>query len=209
MIISCPKCNSGFFVSPAQIGATGRRVKCSKCKNIWHATLPEENFLSQQILVERIEHQIKVPGANLPAVIPVKISKILYAAPGILTLLIFMTIWMFFPSFTSKIGMCGSMCIDEGMRIENIHHSYNQLNQNVTLEYSIANRTSEKQKIPLVELKLLDKSGGVLRKAYTENAGLEIAPNTIIKGKAQFDMVSPNAEKVMISLGSRLKFWLR
>lgn len=209
MIISCPKCSSGFFVSPAQIGATGRRVKCSKCKNIWHATIPSENFLSQQILAERIDHQVQVAGSNLPAVIPIKISKILWAAPGFLTFLILATLWMFFPNVTSKIGLCGSMCIDDGIRIENVKHSYNQLNQSVILEYNIANRTSEKQKIPLVELKLFDKTGALLRKAYTENSGIELVPNSTIKGKAQFDMISPNAQKVAISLGSRLKFWLR
>ena len=46
-------------------------------------------------------------------------------------------------------------------------------------------------------------------KAYTENSGMELVPNSTIKAKAQFDMISPNSQKLAISLGSRLKFWLR
>ena len=209
MIISCPSCRAGFFVSPEQIGATGRRVKCSKCKDIWYATLPQENFLPQNILAQRIDHIEDVPGSNLPAIIPIKISKILFITPACLVILIFSTIWMFFPSLTSRMGMCGSICVPSGIRIENIYHEYNKLSQTVLLEYNIVNRSTEKQRIPSVELKLFDKAGTLLRKAYTESDNIEIEPNASIKGKATFDSVSSNAQKVTIALGSKLKFWLR
>lgn len=47
MIIACPKCNTGFFVTPEQIGLSGRRVKCSKCSHIWHAKIYQKLFKSE------------------------------------------------------------------------------------------------------------------------------------------------------------------
>lgn len=38
MILSCPSCSARFKVNADQIGLGGRKVKCAKCGNTWHAT---------------------------------------------------------------------------------------------------------------------------------------------------------------------------
>lgn len=40
MIISCPSCQASFRVDTARIGPDGKKVRCSKCGNVWHA-LPD------------------------------------------------------------------------------------------------------------------------------------------------------------------------
>ncbi len=40
MILSCPSCAAQFNVNPNALGATGRTVRCGKCKHQWHATPP-------------------------------------------------------------------------------------------------------------------------------------------------------------------------
>jgi predicted Zn finger-like uncharacterized protein len=36
MFISCPNCSTRYNVTPAQIGVSGKSVKCSNCGNTWH-----------------------------------------------------------------------------------------------------------------------------------------------------------------------------
>ncbi len=40
MILSCPSCSAQFNIDPNALGATGRAVRCGKCKHQWHASRP-------------------------------------------------------------------------------------------------------------------------------------------------------------------------
>ncbi len=40
MILTCPSCAAQFAIKPELLGATGRTVRCVKCKHTWHATPP-------------------------------------------------------------------------------------------------------------------------------------------------------------------------
>ncbi len=35
MIITCPSCSTRYKLDPAQFGPEGRRVRCTKCANVW------------------------------------------------------------------------------------------------------------------------------------------------------------------------------
>jgi len=48
MILSCPACSSRFKVNADQIGVAGRKVKCAKCGNAWHATPDQDEEASAQ-----------------------------------------------------------------------------------------------------------------------------------------------------------------
>ncbi len=37
MIISCPSCEASFRVDAARLGPAGKKVRCSKCGNVWRA----------------------------------------------------------------------------------------------------------------------------------------------------------------------------
>jgi predicted Zn finger-like uncharacterized protein len=36
MIVSCPVCSTGFEVNALDLGAHGRKVRCVKCRHVWH-----------------------------------------------------------------------------------------------------------------------------------------------------------------------------
>lgn len=38
MILSCPSCGARFRTGAQTLGETGRKVRCAKCKHVWHAT---------------------------------------------------------------------------------------------------------------------------------------------------------------------------
>ncbi len=40
MILACPNCIARYRVRVEALGATGRRVKCTRCGHIWHAEPP-------------------------------------------------------------------------------------------------------------------------------------------------------------------------
>jgi predicted Zn finger-like uncharacterized protein len=51
MIISCPSCQASFRVDAARLGPDGKKVRCSKCGNIWHA-LPDKARESTLVAME-------------------------------------------------------------------------------------------------------------------------------------------------------------
>jgi predicted Zn finger-like uncharacterized protein len=40
MLIACPNCATSYQVEPAALGATGRSVRCVRCRNVWFARDP-------------------------------------------------------------------------------------------------------------------------------------------------------------------------
>ena len=41
MHIICPHCTTSYAIDPATLGAAGRNVRCSRCKEVWLAR-PED-----------------------------------------------------------------------------------------------------------------------------------------------------------------------
>jgi predicted Zn finger-like uncharacterized protein len=209
MILSCPNCKTGFFVAPEQIGEAGRRVKCSKCKNIWLAMIDPAQLIKDEVIAKRLHDHKTVTGANLPAIIPIKIHSLQYALPPFLLFMILITIWMFYPTITSKIGINGPLHNYSSLRIEDIIHDYNKISKQITVEYSVANRGEDKIEVPYVELKLLDDKNTILRTLLANGGGIEISPNQSVRVKNSFNLVDNSSKFVQITLGKRSKFWLR
>lgn len=42
MIVSCSSCSTRYLVDPAQIGVTGRMVRCAKCGHTWMEEAPAD-----------------------------------------------------------------------------------------------------------------------------------------------------------------------
>jgi predicted Zn finger-like uncharacterized protein len=41
MLIVCPSCATSYHVNPSTLGATGRSVRCVRCKSVWYASNPD------------------------------------------------------------------------------------------------------------------------------------------------------------------------
>lgn len=65
MILSCPACAIQFLIDPNALGASGRRVRCAKCKHEWLATRPIITVPDETVGVS--EHKIiaEAPGAAI------------------------------------------------------------------------------------------------------------------------------------------------
>jgi len=206
MIISCGKCNTGFFVSPAQIGPSGRRVKCSKCKHIWHASLPQYTVPKKDIIASRVEIDNSFNRANLPAIIPFSIPNALFIAPIALIMLISFTLWVFYPNFTSKIGLGSAL---SGLIVEDIKYDYDESNKVIHVEYSLVNKSSTIEQVPLVQVKLLDKNDSEISKVYIKEQGVQLNSGSSVVAEAEFTEVSEIPKTIEVSLGNLIKFWFR
>ena len=38
MIIDCPSCASAYHIARASLGENGRKLRCARCREVWHAT---------------------------------------------------------------------------------------------------------------------------------------------------------------------------
>ncbi len=72
MIIECPNCHTKFNVKDELIPEEGRKVKCSKCKNIFiaHKTKPEEK---EEVFILAED---EIPSQDVPTSDDKKVSKI-------------------------------------------------------------------------------------------------------------------------------------
>ena len=73
MLIVCPSCSTSYEIDPASLGATGRTVRCARCKATWFAAAkkqaPEVNAFVDGVIAEA-DAQTAAPQSSAPAAAP-------------------------------------------------------------------------------------------------------------------------------------------
>lgn len=206
MYITCPKCNANFAVSPEQIGRFGRKVKCSRCSNIWYQTLKhdmqDESIISPPIVNAKFQPK---SGINLPALLPIKIPGYLYIMPIVLTLLIIsLSIVLFQDSFGIK-----SLTNENKFNINDIYIDNSKKLNKMTISYKIVNTSDSDAYMPLVRVRLFDKNNTIIKSHIASRTNINLAPKQYVTIKTEFDSVPDTTQHVDITLGNRLDFILR
>jgi predicted Zn finger-like uncharacterized protein len=62
MHIICPHCTTSYAIDPATLGAAGRTVRCSRCKEVWLAR-PEDAVLTQALMPSMAEGGDPAPSS--------------------------------------------------------------------------------------------------------------------------------------------------
>jgi predicted Zn finger-like uncharacterized protein len=67
MIVTCSKCAARYMVDPAQVGTTGRMVRCARCSHTWFQRPPDD--MPRRIETMSLPEILRPipPGSNLPA----------------------------------------------------------------------------------------------------------------------------------------------
>lgn len=60
MIVTCPKCSSRFLLSAQTLGEEGKKVRCSRCKNVWQQEPDEEALAELQAKVDADTYAVSV-----------------------------------------------------------------------------------------------------------------------------------------------------
>lgn len=62
MIISCPSCQTSFRVDATRLGPNGKKVRCSKCGQVWRA-VPDEPHTPEEAVAEKPQPDVSAePG---------------------------------------------------------------------------------------------------------------------------------------------------
>ncbi len=85
MYITCKKCSTSFVVRVDQIGPFGRKVRCSKCKHMWHE---EAGSVADPFIMPPLDNTT-FPEVEilLPAIMPRKHKKSSHTTSTVLALL--------------------------------------------------------------------------------------------------------------------------
>lgn len=204
MYIACPECDTKFVVTPEQIGNHGRKVKCSKCSHIWHQKLNNPVRVEPTILTPT-ETTPLGNGVNLPALLPVKIQPYLYALPMVMIGLIIFMLIMVFPN---NLGF-DSLLNNKTLSIRDIKIDNQTELDKITVSYKILNSSLKNQKMPLVRIRLFDKSNRVIKSLIDDHTEINMSPNQFIQVKTEFVPAPPSTESIDIMIGNKIDFILR
>jgi predicted Zn finger-like uncharacterized protein len=69
MHIICPHCTTSYAIDPATLGAAGRTVRCSRCKEVWLAR-PEDAVLTQALVPSMADGGEAAPNSAAMAAQP-------------------------------------------------------------------------------------------------------------------------------------------
>lgn len=214
MYITCPKCNTSFLILPEQIGFAGRKVRCSKCSNIWHQK-PKENYIKSEPVInsEKQIYQNKPgSGINLPALLPTKISRYLYALPLVLLVLIMSLSIVLFQDYLDNDSEDAAKLLNIG----DINVTAAKETDEITITYKVVNSSDQVLPMPLVRVRLFDENNNILKSHITQpkfhiedKSDISLLPKQSIVIKTKFSSVPNSTQQVDITLGSRLAFILR
>lgn len=214
MYISCPNCHVNFIVSPQQITAVGRKVKCSKCGHIWHQ-------IAKNL---RLEDVIAIPitsvanqgssrgGITVPTLRPQKTSKCCTFSIIATTGLIIFLSWFLLYSNLDILALLDvrHLALEEKVTTKDILVNNDKNSGTLTISYKVVNNSNHKVTIPLIRISMLDKNSKILKSSIVNNVNhSKLAPNEYISLKSEFTDVAPATEKIEITLGNRLDFILR
>ncbi len=206
MYIACPRCDTKFIVSEEQIGAYGRKVKCSKCSNIWHQTLKDHLKLEPVIASSLVPPAPQFgAGVNLPALLPVKIAGYLYIFPlALISLIIFLAILI----FPQRFGINPAQSFN-GLSIQDVQVQNYKEQHKIIISYKVVNSTKHEVTMPLIRVRVFDKNNRVVKSHIANQNNVNLAPKQYISIKTEFNSMPPSTEQVDITLGNKLDFVIR
>jgi predicted Zn finger-like uncharacterized protein len=206
MYIACPSCDTKFVILPEQIGASGRKVKCSKCGNIWHQLLKDHGRLEPMATANTDSvRPIFGSGINLPALLPIKIPQYLYTLPILLISLIIALSIILFPDMFGIQPLTNS----NELSVKDVHVENSKDADKIIISYKIANSSNYVKVMPLVRIRLFDENKRILKSHIDNQTNVSLAPKQYISIKTEFSSVPPSTEHVDITLGNKIDFILR
>ncbi len=180
MIVTCEKCNTGYELDSAAIGAGGRMVKCSDCGHIWRQFPPEdespERDLREATFGKSIFRESRLPMTAKPPVASFigPFPKFLFIVLLILNLagglLVFGDdVLMDYPRLEKKIRVYSS----RGVQFHDVKYQREITDDKATLLVNgeIVNSSDEIRKAPEILISFIDRDG---KKLLSRNYPLEI-----------------------------------
>ncbi len=197
MLISCPNCKTTFAIPAKAVGATGKKVKCSKCATIWMQP-------PLQIDKAQLDNLLKVEfkeSNNLPAKIKPKIKFAYAACLAVLLLASGLTEILKtpekFPNISQKFGLDDY----NGLRFHKFKVESDLVDNKLDfyLKGSIVNTTDRRIKLPAMKIKVLSQGGRIMANNQLKITQEYIEPFEKIDISPEITKVSGNADKIELT----------
>lgn len=216
MILTCPNCEVKFTVSDEAIGASGRKVRCTKCKYIWFQTLevdPDNPVVVDNPIIHEAENIEETIQEELPPeVTEIKQSK---KSPVYIKLALAAS----FILFVFVFSVVNSNKTPSGMRwyysALGIHNDigislYNISAENVTegskqdllIKGRIVNESTVEKAIPNLRITLIGEGRETVRKFMLDSHDTALAPGEGVDFENRIPKVPDNVSSVIMDIGN-------
>lgn len=157
MIISCKKCGTKYRVNASTIGEVGRKVRCTKCSNVWTYSA------AKSVPEVKKEPLTKINiSRSLPVVIQYVVPGWFKVIPGVFVFLILITSAFFFQdSLANKSIFIKRIYESMGVRFTDniiIHQVEMAKKDDDSLDINgfLVNQSKEKRKVPNVIIRAIN-----------------------------------------------------
>ncbi len=187
MLVSCPSCKEKFKVDESLIGGAGRKVKCSKCGDIWVQTLIPIKDDVPVSLRRRQESQvsstscIRSCGKNFYTYISIALFAALLAL-------------IYFNFFS----------LGTDLRLGKVY--FFGKDETLSIEYEIINDSSEFVQAPLAIVNLIGTEGKIVKYYFIDHGEVFIKPLSHAKFKSYLPVVPEKINNISLRLGNWLDF---
>lgn len=204
MLISCPNCKSTFAIPAKAIGATGRKLKCTKCAHIWFQDPLNIDAEMQKLFAVATASSTSANTSKTQKTQKIKYSYI----AAILIFLIFSGIFVLFShpekydDFSKIVGLSDF----NGIRFHDFHVESEIVDNklNFHLKGSIVNMTDKTVSLPVINIRVFSKGGRVMADDQLTIPKNSLEPYEKLDINPEITKVSGNADKIEISF----KNWL-
>ncbi len=197
MLISCPNCKTTFAIPAKAVGATGKKVKCSKCAHIW---VQPPLQIDKAQLDNLLKPEFK-ESANLPAKIKPKI-KYAYVASLVVLLLVSVLAEILktpenFPTISQQFGLDNY----DGLRFHNFKLESEIVENKLDfyLKGKIVNTTDRRIKLPNMNIKVFSQGGRSMGQSQLDIEQDYIEPFEVINISPEITRVSGNAHRIELT----------
>ena len=176
MIISCKKCGTKYKVNASTIGEAGRKVRCTKCSNVWTYSADKGVHEVKKEPLTKINI-----SRSLPVVIQYVVPSWFKVIPIVFVFLILITTAFFFQdSLANKSIVIKKIYESVGMKFTDniiIHQVEITKKDGSSLDINgfLVNQSKERRKVPNVVVRAMDDNN------------VKIASFVIKSNKAEFD----------------------
>jgi hypothetical protein len=119
-----------------------------------------------------------------------------------------MIIFMFIMLFPNLFGF-ESILNNRNITIKDIQIEKQADLQKVTVSYKVLNSANYDTKMPLIRIRLFDKSGRVVKSLVDDHTNIDMSPNQFIQIKTEFVPAPPSADSIDMMIGNKIDFILR
>lgn len=193
MLISCPKCSTSFALPAKAIGEKGRKLKCSKCGNVW---FQEPSGFDRNKLDEFLE--ITPPNKAEDKNLPVKIKrKINLIVPLVILSIVALAVYI----GNYKNHVYSGLSKYNRVEFQGFYANSEIQDNRLVLDISgkVINNSDQKIEFPEIKISILSRGGNSLREEGYISEKQFLEPNEVSDFNIKLDRISGNADKIKIS----------